>query len=80
MLDGKTPVALKIIKAESWQNFDEKFQQVSNFLKEIKLLRYVNHDNFVKFYGVSIKDKLAIVTEFIDGDTLDHLIRSGLSV
>ena len=40
----------------------------------------MNHQNFVKFYGVSFTDKLVIVTELIDGETLDTLIRRGLSV
>ena len=30
--------------------------------------------------GVSFTDKLIIVTEFIEGDTLDSLIRSGLPI
>ena len=30
--------------------------------------------------GVSFSDKLVLVTEFIDGETLDVLIRKGLSV
>ena len=34
----------------------------------------------MKFYGVSFNEKLVIVTEFIDGDTLDSLIKKGLSV
>ena len=54
--------------------------QIYNFLKEVNQLRLVNHKNFVKFYGVSFDEKLVIVTEFIDGDTLDSLIRKGISV
>ena len=34
----------------------------------------------MKFYGVSFDDKLVIVTEFIEGETLDSLIRTRLQV
>ena len=38
----------------------------------------MHHKNFVRFFGVSFDSKLVIVTEFIEGSTLDSLIRRGL--
>ncbi|XP_071791066.1 LIM domain kinase 1-like isoform X1 [Asterias amurensis] len=46
-----------------------------NFLKEVKVLRSLDHVHVLKFIGVLYKDKkLSLVTEYIDGGTLRDVI------
>ncbi|XP_038054815.1 LIM domain kinase 1-like isoform X3 [Patiria miniata] len=48
-----------------------------NFLKEVKVLRSLDHVHVLKFIGVLYKDKkLSLVTEFIDGGTLRHVVKN----
>ncbi|XP_013784173.1 LIM domain kinase 1-like isoform X2 [Limulus polyphemus] len=52
---------------------DEEAQK--NFLKEVAVLRSLNHENVLQFIGVLYKDKkLHLVTEYISGGTLKELI------
>ena len=47
-----------------------------NFLKEVAVLRSLNHDNVLHFIGVLYKDKkLHLLTEFISGGNLKELIQ-----
>ncbi len=47
----------------------------SNFLKEVAVLRSLNHENVLHFIGVLYRDKkLHLLTEFISGGTLKELI------
>lgn len=52
---------------------DEEAQK--NFLKEVAVLRSLNHTNVLRFIGVLYKEKkLHLVTEYIAGGTLRELI------
>uniref|UniRef100_A0A1A9WQZ1 non-specific serine/threonine protein kinase n=1 Tax=Glossina brevipalpis TaxID=37001 RepID=A0A1A9WQZ1_9MUSC len=57
---------------------DEEAQR--NFLKEVAVLRSLNHPNVLKFIGVLYKEKrLHLVTEYVAGGSLKELIHdSGL--
>ncbi|XP_059054787.1 uncharacterized protein LOC131848856 [Achroia grisella] len=53
---------------------DEDAQR--NFLKEVAVLRSLQHPNVLRFVGVLYKDKrLHLVTEYVAGGTLHHLIQ-----
>uniref|UniRef100_A0A4W4HJK7 LIM domain kinase 2 n=1 Tax=Electrophorus electricus TaxID=8005 RepID=A0A4W4HJK7_ELEEL len=53
---------------------DEETQKT--FLKEVKVMRSLDHPNVLKFIGVLYKDKrLNLITEFIEGGTLKDVIR-----
>ncbi|XP_061818952.1 LIM domain kinase 1-like [Nerophis lumbriciformis] len=54
-------------------SFDEETQKT--FLKEVKVMRCLDHPNVLKFIGLFYKDKrLHIVSEFIQGGTLRDTI------
>uniref|UniRef100_A0A672T8I9 LIM domain kinase 2 n=1 Tax=Sinocyclocheilus grahami TaxID=75366 RepID=A0A672T8I9_SINGR len=53
---------------------DEETQKT--FLKEVKVMRNLDHPHVLKFIGVLYKDKrLNLITEFIEGGTLKDFIR-----
>ncbi|KAM6965238.1 LIM domain kinase 2 [Aplochiton taeniatus] len=53
---------------------DEENQKT--FLKEVKVMRSLEHPHVLKFIGVLYKDKrLNLITEFIEGGTLKDFIR-----
>ncbi|RVE49105.1 hypothetical protein evm_006226 [Chilo suppressalis] len=53
---------------------DEEAQK--NFLKEVAVLRSLNHPNVLRFIGVLYKDKrLHLVTEYVAGGTLHQLLQ-----
>ncbi|KAJ8379386.1 hypothetical protein SKAU_G00001640 [Synaphobranchus kaupii] len=53
---------------------DEETQKT--FLKEVKVMRGLEHPHVLKFIGVLYKDKrLNLITEFIEGGTLKDFIR-----
>ncbi|KAK1156432.1 LIM domain kinase 2-like isoform X1 [Acipenser oxyrinchus oxyrinchus] len=53
---------------------DEETQ--NTFLKEVKVMRCLEHPNVLKFIGVLYKDKkLNLITEYIEGGTLKDFIR-----
>lgn len=53
---------------------DEETQKT--FLKEVKVMRSLEHPHVLKFIGVLYKDKrLNLITEFIEGGTLKDFIR-----
>ncbi|XP_054703543.1 LIM domain kinase 1 isoform X1 [Grus americana] len=55
--------------------FDEETQRT--FLKEVKVMRCLEHPNVLKFIGVLYKEKrLNFITEYIKGGTLRGLIKS----
>ncbi|XP_029469015.1 LIM domain kinase 1 isoform X3 [Rhinatrema bivittatum] len=55
--------------------FDEETQRT--FLKEVKVMRCLEHPNVLKFIGVLYKDKrLNFITEYIKGGTLRGIIKS----
>ncbi|XP_010617336.2 LIM domain kinase 1 isoform X2 [Fukomys damarensis] len=54
--------------------FDEETQRT--FLKEVKVMRCLEHPNVLKFIGVLYKDKrLNFITEYIKGGTLRSIIK-----
>nr|XP_014344565.1 PREDICTED: LIM domain kinase 2 [Latimeria chalumnae] len=54
---------------------DEETQKI--FLKEVKVMRSLDHPNVLRFIGVLYKDKrLNLITEFIEGGTLKDFIRT----
>lgn len=55
--------------------FDEETQRT--FLKEVKVMRCLEHPNVLKFIGVLYKDKrLNFITEYIKGGTLRGIIKN----
>uniref|UniRef100_K7FEW4 LIM domain kinase 1 n=1 Tax=Pelodiscus sinensis TaxID=13735 RepID=K7FEW4_PELSI len=55
--------------------FDEETQRA--FLKEVKVMRCLEHPNVLKFIGVLYKDKrLNFITEYIKGGTLRGIIKN----
>uniref|UniRef100_A0A8C4I7N0 LIM domain kinase 2 n=1 Tax=Dicentrarchus labrax TaxID=13489 RepID=A0A8C4I7N0_DICLA len=53
---------------------DEETQKT--FLKEVKVMRSLDHPHVLRFIGVLYKDKrLNLITEFIEGGTLKEVIR-----
>ncbi|KAG7470606.1 hypothetical protein MATL_G00115530 [Megalops atlanticus] len=55
--------------------FDEETQRT--FLKEVKVMRCLDHPNVLKFIGVLYKDKrLNFITEYIRGGTLRDIIKN----
>uniref|UniRef100_A0A672JP62 LIM domain kinase 2 n=1 Tax=Salarias fasciatus TaxID=181472 RepID=A0A672JP62_SALFA len=57
---------------------DEETQKT--FLKEVKVMRSLDHPHVLKFIGVLYKDKrLNLITEFIEGGTLKDFIRDVVS-
>ncbi|XP_039612892.1 LIM domain kinase 1a isoform X2 [Polypterus senegalus] len=54
--------------------FDDETQKT--FLKEVKVMRCLDHPNVLKFIGVLYKDKrLNFITEYIKGGTLRDIIK-----
>ncbi|KAJ8275495.1 hypothetical protein COCON_G00072470 [Conger conger] len=54
--------------------FDEETQRT--FLKEVKVMRCLDHPNVLKFIGVLYKDKrLNLIAEYIKGGTLREIIK-----
>ncbi|XP_070571716.1 LIM domain kinase 1-like isoform X2 [Ptychodera flava] len=65
---GEVMVIKELVK------FDEEAER--SFLKEVKVLRSLNHPNVLKFIGVLYKDKrLNLVTEYVSGGTLKDVIK-----
>ncbi|OCT91474.1 LIM domain kinase 1-like isoform X2 [Xenopus laevis] len=67
-LTGEVMVMKELIR------FDEETQRT--FLKEVKVMRCLEHPNVLKFIGVLYKDKrLNFITEYIPGGTLRRVIK-----
>uniref|UniRef100_A0A8C4EIG1 LIM domain kinase 1 n=1 Tax=Dicentrarchus labrax TaxID=13489 RepID=A0A8C4EIG1_DICLA len=59
--------------------FDDETQRT--FLKEVKVMRCLDHPNVLKFIGVLYKDKrLNFIAEYIKGGTLREIIKKMVSV
>ena len=70
-------VAVKIMKNEIWQELSKKKQSLRSFEHEIKILKLINHQNIIRFLGISfdeVEQQLAIVTEYIEGQTLENIL------
>ena len=56
---------------------DEDYDAYADFLKEVKVLRSIQHQNVLRFIGVLYKDKrMNLITEFIECGTLKEHIQS----
>eukprot|EP00727_Mastigamoeba_balamuthi_P006875 m51a1_g2808 putative protein kinase (634) ;mRNA; r:123326-127230 len=62
------PVAVKEIRGQITQ------EAVEDFKKEITLMSKMRHPNIVLFMGASTRNKLAIVTEFVNGGSMYDII------
>jgi len=71
-----TPVAIKQIHKHM---AEDEIARVE-FSLELKVMRQLHHPNIVQFLGVMISSEtsqVSIVSEFMQGGSLDHLFRSG---
>ena len=71
-----TPVAIKQIHKHM---AEDEIARVE-FALELKVMRQLHHPNIVQFLGVMISSEtsqVSIVSEFMQGGSLDHLFRSG---
>ncbi|XP_022339629.2 LIM domain kinase 2-like isoform X2 [Crassostrea virginica] len=64
----------EVMVLKEMYRFDEEVQK--SFLKEVSVLRSVNHPHVLQFMGVLYKDKkLNLVTEYVSGGTLGELLK-----
>jgi hypothetical protein len=64
MLKGVNPVAVKVLRDQSYTSRDE-------FGKEVGLLKTLHNSNIVQFQGACLEeDKMLLITEFMDGGDL----------
>src|SRR4026207_520415 len=72
--DLNRKVALKILP----EDFATKPQAMQRFIQEAKAASALNHPNILTIYAVGTQTgTYFIATEFVDGDTLRHLISHG---
>jgi serine/threonine protein kinase len=65
-------VAIKVLRGELAQNVD--FQ--NRFIREIRLMQAVKHDNIVPIYDFGVEDdKIYMVMKLIEGSTLTKLMK-----
>ena len=77
MESKRTYVAVKEVNDMS--NFSEETAS-KLFLHEVKLLQFVNHRNIVKLLGLIIAPRLSIISEFIEGESLDKALKRGMTL
>ena len=46
------------------------------FWHEVNILRLINHERFAKLLGILIGENFGIISEFIEGETLDKILNS----
>jgi hypothetical protein len=64
MLKGVNPVAVKVLRDQSYTSRDE-------FSKEVALLKALHNSNIVQFQGACVEeDKMLLITEYMDGGDL----------
>ncbi|XP_056010611.1 LIM domain kinase 1-like isoform X2 [Ostrea edulis] len=65
----------EVMVLKEMYRFEEEVQK--SFLKEVSVLRSVNHPHVLRFMGVLYKDKkLNLVTEYVSGGTLGELLKN----
>uniref|UniRef100_A0A3Q3GB38 LIM domain kinase 1 n=1 Tax=Kryptolebias marmoratus TaxID=37003 RepID=A0A3Q3GB38_KRYMA len=70
----QTVVIHKVMVMKELIRFDDETQRT--FLKEVKVMRCLDHPNVLKFIGVLYKDKrLNFIAEYIKGGTLREIIK-----
>jgi Serine/threonine protein kinase len=68
----KKPVAIKVMLP----SFSEKPELVQRFLQEAEMASKLDHPNIVKIFDFGDEDGLLyLVMQFIDGDTLERILR-----
>ncbi|KAJ8377562.1 hypothetical protein AAFF_G00255800 [Aldrovandia affinis] len=66
--------AIKVMVMKELLRFDDETQRT--FLKEVKVMRCLDHPNVLKFIGVLYKDqRLNLIAEYIKGGTLREIIK-----
>ena len=68
---------MKVLKNEIWWESSKKTKLLKTLEHEIKILQKINHENVIKFEGISLnwkEEKFAIVTEYIEGETLGQIL------
>ncbi|CAA0839583.1 Protein kinase superfamily protein [Striga hermonthica] len=68
------PVAIKVIQSDMSADVSQELQE--KFSREVSMLSRVNHENIVKFIGVSVDPTLMIITELMNGSTLQKFLWS----
>ncbi|XP_061162708.1 LIM domain kinase 2-like [Saccostrea echinata] len=64
----------EVMVLKEMYRFDEEVQK--SFLKEVSVLRSVDHPHVLQFMGVLYKDKkLNLITEYVSGGTLGNLLK-----
>ncbi|KAL0485476.1 serine/threonine-protein kinase/receptor [Acrasis kona] len=65
------PVAIKLMKKSVGEEIDEEFE------KEINILKSLHHPNIVQLVGLAkTSNNMMIVTDFMEGGSLDQFIKS----
>ncbi|XP_022773983.1 serine/threonine-protein kinase HT1-like [Durio zibethinus] len=66
------PVAVKIIQPSNPSAVTREHKR--KFEREVLMLSRMDHENVVKFIGASVEPTMMIVTEFMNGDTLQRYL------
>ncbi|CAD5325430.1 unnamed protein product [Arabidopsis thaliana] len=74
LLRNQFPVAVKIMDPSTTSAVTKAHKKT--FQKEVLLLSKMKHDNIVKFVGACIEPQLMIVTELVEGGTLQRFMHS----
>lgn len=68
-----TPVAIKVLKANSKSS-------VKEFEREVEAMLQLKHPNLILFMGATLGNEMSIVTEFCFGDTVFNLLHEKTKV
>ncbi|KAL5099399.1 hypothetical protein RYX36_003726 [Vicia faba] len=68
------PVAIKVIHPETTK--DAPSESKLKFEREVKLLSKIQHTNVVKFIGATVKPSMTIITELLEGGSLQKTMKS----
>ena len=70
-------VAIKVVR----DTFAEDSQAIGRFKRELKLVGGLSHPNIVQAFGAEeIDGKILLIMEFIDGESLQHVVASGRKI
>ncbi|CAN8278619.1 unnamed protein product [Cochlearia groenlandica] len=72
LFKNQVPVAVKIVQPS--RTAAVSIHHKAMFQKEVLLLSKINHDNIIKFVGACIEPKMMIVTELLEGGSLQKLL------
>ncbi|KAL7101775.1 hypothetical protein ACP275_08G075900 [Erythranthe tilingii] len=71
-LYGSLPVAVKMIQPDMSTSVSPELEE--KFCREVSMLSRVNHENIVKLIGATIEPNMMIVTEYMQGGTLQKFM------